>query len=598
MANYTLVRSMMLLILVLLPSTPLLSQEVIFEIPIHKQIDLASQIVEGKVISKESFWDDNHHNIYTAHTVEVYKVFKGQVQNTIEIITKGGVVELTAEIVSHSLNLKKGDFGTFMLRNNPHANLSGKGGNQNAFSSVSSAQGFYKYALDKDIVANAFGVYKGISNTFYSKISNYTKENYKQVKSLDLNVTSNKASSTSKSISSAVAITSFSSSSSSAGTKSVLTINGSGFGAIQGTVGFSDANYGGYLHSDALDNQIASWTDSKIEVEIPDLAGTGTIKVNTAANGSIVSSNALSIDFSQINLNYNAGSGEMAYQTQHIDNNDNGGNTWTMNEDFYNSGANEAFTRAFESWTCSTGVNWEIASATTTINKNANDGVNVITFDDTMGNGTLGQCYSRYSGCYDEASGEIKWYVTEMDIVFNTNQNWNYSTNPPANDQVDFETVTVHELGHGHQLGHVVDTNVVMHYSISSGESLRTLSPEDLIGAEDVQSRSTSTTICNQLSMTASSCYQSSLGTDDFHVEDAITVYPNPTTSHVFVKVKPGLIIEHIAIYNLEGREVYAAIERNTTAVKSINTSRYAKGIYLMKIDTDFGTISKKLIVK
>ncbi|MFL1013654.1 hypothetical protein [Flavisericum labens] len=43
-----------------------------------------------------------------------------------------------------------------------------------------------------------------------------------------------------------------------------MTINGSGFGRDQGTVAFRNANYGGALHTDPLDNQILSWADSKI----------------------------------------------------------------------------------------------------------------------------------------------------------------------------------------------------------------------------------------------------------------------------------------------------------------------------------------------
>ena len=55
------------------------SQELLFEIPLSNQVENSSQIIEGKVISKQSFWDANQQNIYTVNTIEVYKVFKGEI---------------------------------------------------------------------------------------------------------------------------------------------------------------------------------------------------------------------------------------------------------------------------------------------------------------------------------------------------------------------------------------------------------------------------------------------------------------------------------------------------------------------------------------
>ena len=52
-----------------------LAQELMVEVPFSTQVQSSSQIIEGKVISKTSFWDDNHHNIYTINTIEIYKIF-------------------------------------------------------------------------------------------------------------------------------------------------------------------------------------------------------------------------------------------------------------------------------------------------------------------------------------------------------------------------------------------------------------------------------------------------------------------------------------------------------------------------------------------
>lgn len=597
MTNPTIKCCITTLFCIIVSTTYLLSQEAIYEVSIDKQVELSTQIVEGKVISKRSFWDDNHENIYTAHTIEVYKVFKGQSFNTIEVITKGGIVDLEAEVVSASLKLRNGDIGVFML-SDKFANIDNEVKSNEAYKSVSASQGFYKYSLQKDIVANTFKSVSGIENIFYKELIKSTQSGLIEVKQFNIQEKVFEKQQTQNGFTSngVAEITNFTATDFSAGTKSVLSIYGSSYGSVQGTVGFSNANYGGALHSDALDSQILYWSDTEIQVEIPDFAGTGTIKVNTTSNGSIESTNDLSIDFAQINLLYDMGSGQNAYQTQHIDNNSNGGNTWEMNTAFASSSAKEAFERAFNNWTCSTGINWEIASATTSVIINANDDVNIITFDtaNPFPSGVLAQCYSRYTGCV--VGSEIKWYVEELDIVFNGSKNWNYTTNSPLSGEIDFESTALHELGHGHQLGHVVDTNVVMHYSLSSGEVQRALSPEDLSGASDIQSRSTSTTVCSQLTMTDSSCY--SLGTNDYSLSDGLKIFPNPAKDEVFIKNNTSLNIDSISLYNLEGRLVYSSREKNYNTLRKVDTSHLSQGMYFIKIDTDYGLLTYKLIIK
>ncbi len=48
------------------------------EVSLKQQIENSSLVVEGRVISKQSFWDAENKNIYTANIIEVYKVFKGE----------------------------------------------------------------------------------------------------------------------------------------------------------------------------------------------------------------------------------------------------------------------------------------------------------------------------------------------------------------------------------------------------------------------------------------------------------------------------------------------------------------------------------------
>ena len=51
----------------------------LYKIAIEKKIDKASLIVEGRVIDQHAFWNSTHTIIYTANTVQVYKLFKGKI---------------------------------------------------------------------------------------------------------------------------------------------------------------------------------------------------------------------------------------------------------------------------------------------------------------------------------------------------------------------------------------------------------------------------------------------------------------------------------------------------------------------------------------
>src|SRR5262245_44723667 len=53
----------------------------------------SSAIIEGKVLSQNSFWNSNHDFIYTANEIQVYKIFKGAISNAnVFVITEGGTV--------------------------------------------------------------------------------------------------------------------------------------------------------------------------------------------------------------------------------------------------------------------------------------------------------------------------------------------------------------------------------------------------------------------------------------------------------------------------------------------------------------------------
>ncbi|PWH83670.1 hypothetical protein DIS18_03700 [Algibacter marinivivus] len=584
------------------------------EISLKEQVDNSSLVAEGKVVAQRSFWDADHKLIYTANTVEVYKVFKGDVVETIEVLTVGGTVGLTALVSSHALKLHEGNIGVFTLHNNDVPIATVDITDKKQFRAYSGVQGFYEYDLDNNTVINKFSQRKGIQNTLYSDINNITKVNYKEVSAFDVLDEQRKFSQKNNSLPPA-SIT-FTPTTITAGTKSLLTINGTGFGATKGKVGFRDADDGGATFLDALDTEVLTWSDTQITVTVPSHAGNGTIRVTDASSGSNTSAASLTVSYAQINLPFNPGSGIESYQVQHYDDNASGGYTWEMQTDFFDDsehpGAKASFMRAFDSWRCETKVNWEVSGTATTTDvigvadlvapfdgELDADGENVIRFDNgsELASGTLGTCYSWYSG---RGCAAIVWWVADLDIVFDSGTNWYFGESGETFDsgEFDFETVALHELGHGHQLGHVINSSNVMHYALPPNFSNSVLDVNSIAGANDVQSRSTTNQICGTPIKGLMTDYAGTCGlsVEDNELDGGISLFPNPAKQQFFIK-SAYLNLDKVEIYDISGRLVSDIDVSETARTKTINMHNASKGVYFVNIYSEGRFITKKLII-
>jgi predicted secreted Zn-dependent protease len=257
-------------------------------------------------------------------------------------------------------------------------------------------------------------------------------------------------------------ITNFSPTTTSAGSGSQITINGSGFGigpaSTTNYVEFAKADDGGQTSVKPALVEYISWADDKVVVIVPYGAGTGAIKVfNGTSTG--VSSSRLTVSYSVINYS--------TYQLKHINDNTQGGYTWQLELGFNGqSNAKNSFLKSISAWTCFTGINWKIGTPTA-VNETGRDGINVVRFDTgaELPAGVLGVAYTWYSSC----SSGTKWQIIETDMVFDKERTWNFEDALPGPSEMDFQSVVQHELGHAHNLGHVIDNNDLMHYGISSG---------------------------------------------------------------------------------------------------------------------------------
>jgi Secretion system C-terminal sorting domain len=83
------------------------------------------------------------------------------------------------------------------------------------------------------------------------------------------------------------------------------------------------------------------------------------------------------------------------------------------------------------------------------------------------------------------------------------------------------------------------------------------------------------------------------LGTSNFDaISNVITIYPNPSTTIITIDNKSNLLLNSISIADTNGR----AILETKNVTSSIDISNLSKGIYFVRIATDAGSVTKKLV--
>lgn len=456
----------------------------------------SEMVVEGEVIAKTSFQDPVTDAVLTRNTIKVMSVLgnsKANVGSTIEVITQGGELEDMAVTVSHSMQLSVGQVGMFFLVNN----------GKNSWKSNTGPLGFVRYQPRS---GKAIGYFKSYPSyqTFRGEVEKAANATLKTVGDVPIDEWILVYQSTIAIRSTAnLGITGFSPAATQAGTDQVLTISGTGFGSNRNgqTVLFSNADDGG-ASIDVEAESYLSWSDTEIQVIVPSGAGTGPISVEGTE-----STNDLTIDYNITKLQFPGETGP--FQFAHFDDSGSGGYIFEISSQMdAQSGARATLNQVMSSWVCTSTINFTIAeTANSSVNTDVQDGVNIIGFVNNLPSNILGQCRTYYAKA--TCNGNDDRVIIEMDLTFNNTKSWEFAGGTPSGTQYDFETVALHELGHGHQLGHVIDNSDVMHYAIGTGTTQRSLSSNNSAAALYVDSFNDSYTFdCTQdfASMTPGTC--------------------------------------------------------------------------------------------
>lgn len=487
------------------------AQCALIPIELNERISSSDLIVEASIVRQQSFRDPSSQNIYTANYLQIYKVFKGDITSEeVVLISPGGQVGEDIEEVLPSIYVKDGVTGIFFLYNSNVVgddNLS----NYRPFSGPQACIYYDKY----DKTANdVFMVYDDIE-ALHAIINEYTGTSPKKIKKLDYFVSFSGKSAT-------PAIIDITPDTTAAGIKHEISIIGTDFGAIQGAgdIEFRNASTGPQWVN-PQSSQINLWSDTLIIVETPSTAGTGAVRVIQSGTAVILGPKVL-----YAKLNYNTFTKVLS--PFHKDLNGTGGITWRMSTDYdATTGAKNSFIRAMNTWRDNTCINWENGPVTT-VNKDQPDGINIVRFADPgeLEQGVLGITRPRYKDC----SGSVS-YVNELDLSYNPSVSWHMGTSPVSPGSYDMESVIVHELGHAHILGHVIDEGDFMHATIGPGSQKRNLVNNNIDAGLFVMKYSVQTFVCGPDPMVELSGCNIPAGVIDNNDSEDFKVYPNPFSS-------------------------------------------------------------------
>lgn len=471
-------------------------------VTLNERVVNSEYIVIGQLKEKHGFWDKAHQRLNTLNTFEVKAYLKGNDKNTtIAMITEGGVLGLEAVHACPSDDIEIGmDYMLFLKKEEPKWHDLAYAIRQPKVIQTKSHYVLAVLPYQNDQYIDLFGHFTFTEQNLLQELNKthklnattpngdtYSPRSVRQMPQVSLRTITNATDGTGSTPASGFI----------AGTivsNNEIIINGSGFGASAGTIEFRNADAASGVQTLTNTSDLISWSDVQIRAKIPRRAGTGTVEVKTSG-GASAGTTSITIAWAEICLDDPTrvscvtSGGNIRHRLELANVDGTGGYLFRYNNgtgasaNFSTSTtAKAAFERGIATWRCASLVNFNVSSTATSTGYANNDGISVVLYDDvSLPANALGVCTTSYNGnCSGACTNGIRWYHQDMDIRVLTvpvaGFTWNYTTSAPTGTQFDFETVMLHEVGHGHGLGHVIDVAKTMHYAVSNGVAKRTLS--------------------------------------------------------------------------------------------------------------------------
>lgn len=409
-------------------------------------IENAAYIFEGNVVGKHFFWNLDSSSILTANTIEVTQWASTALNGQIQIITKGGHIENEYQFFSNAANFEIGVKGLFFASVSNENIVSKKGSKYLSCNNV--GNGFLMIEPGNDYIA--IDENKNSVNEIYEKIS--------AAKGITFTANIKKQGEITSKLK--PVITSVSPLKIPADGKNVLTINGTGFGTYSSSVKLlmPNCNYSsGNVFAAVPSNFIMQWSDKIIKFRVPGYdietgfkgVGSGVVKIQDKNGQEAVSAQKVFVTYNKNTLG--------TAPVDIISHSNNGEIPFYIAKNLMDDGAQPAIERAMQKWYCNTGIKFTIAG-TVDLSCYKVDLKNVISYDESCSITALG--FTRFSVSTCGLSKDA--YLKDLDIVINKNKKWHFGEGVLPIGASDFESTILHELGHAHLQGHVLNKEDIM----------------------------------------------------------------------------------------------------------------------------------------
>jgi hypothetical protein len=266
------------------------------------------------------------------------------------------------------------------------------------------------------------------------------------------------------------------------------------------------------------------------------------------------------------------------------------------------AGAKDAFKRALGTWRCATRVNIT-----------ANDNTSIPADAGRVFLGALpAGCPSSSkactflnitSGCQAVGTDSfVVLFYNRFDIYFKSGGgiSWHTGTNKPVlnwSNQLDLETVALHEIGHAHLLQHTNNTDDVMYFQSSSYK--RDVEGNDLEGGLYIMGISSTNDGCgSHMIPNTDSCGTTPI--IEVYGQSDIMVYPNPFDDEVIISQEGAINSGQeysFLLYNELGQQVKAVIKQSSPEI-IIDTSLLDGGMYFLVVADKAGVIGSTKLFK
>ena len=420
------------------------------------RVDLSEKALQGEVIAKRSYWNTKRTRIYTDVTILVDEHIKGNGPREIILTLPGGTVDKDFHWVSDTPQFNVGDYNVILL------------GSSGAV--IGGPDGVYplqRANVEVSQLRENINIQSREKERFLSWIKSYVNGETRSSFEEEPEVTS---AAPLELVPSLAAISGVSPSSLSAGTGTVLTISGNGFGSSRGSGNFPTIAFR-YKDSDYMYDNLAikTWSDTQIRVEV----WTGYVNNYHHSPGSwsdtVAFVNSSGISEYTYSLDVTFGYGREKWSTSAM--------TYYLNS---SGGPSETLTAIQNA-----ASTWNGAGANFSLNYGGTDScVGDACFEEN------GRSVLSFSDLGDP--GIIAWaivygtdgVITEADIQFNSGFSWSTSS-PTPSDRMDLQTIALHEMGHWLKLLDLYgdnDTEKVMYGFCDNGITKRTLQLNDQSG--------------------------------------------------------------------------------------------------------------------